>query len=120
MQYNQSECSDKEIEMAQERFIQLSLQRKLKNGSFKVITTRSYLHAQNATVKAVELLMFAGQPLDVVEVAHTETGNQFGTVKMSATGRVMIDIDQHHPMLIAHTKALRACLKGHEDRVRQE
>lgn len=103
-----------------QRFIQLSLQRKLKSGKFKVIATRSYLHAQNAAIKAVELLMFAGQPLDVVEVAHTETGNQFGTVKMSATGRIMIDIDQHHPMLVAHTELLRAGLKDREDRAREE
>lgn len=98
--------------MAQERFIQLSLQRKLENGKFAIITTRSYVHAQNAAMKAVELLMFAGQPGDVVEVAHTVTGNQFGTVKISATGRISIDIDRHHPMLMAHTKDLNDTLKA--------
>lgn len=97
--------------MAQERFIQLSLQRKLASGNYAVITTRSYVHAHNAAMKAVELLMFGGQPGDVVEVAHATTGNQFGTVKISAKGAITIAIDEHHPMLLQHTRAVRESLE---------
>lgn len=101
--------------MAQERYIQLSLQRKLNNGTFSVITTRSYVHPHTAAMKAVELIMFGGQPGDVVEVAHKETGNQFGTVKMTATGRLNIDIQHDHPMLIAHSIELRAALRQRQE-----
>lgn len=96
--------------MAQERFIQLSLQRKLKSGGYAVISTRSYVHAHHAAMKAVELLLFGGQPGDVVEVAHKETGNQFGTVKIGAKGTLTIDIQHEHPMLIGHSIELRDAL----------
>lgn len=101
--------------MAQERYIQLSLQRKLNNGEYAVISTRSYLHAHTAAMKAVELLIFGGQPGDVVEVAHKETGNQFGYVKISAKGNLTIDIQHDHPMLVGHSVDMRNAL-----RLRQE
>jgi hypothetical protein len=98
---------------SKERFIQLTLQRKV-NDRFLTISTRSYLHAHTAIVKAVELLMFGGRPNDVVEVAHKETGNQLGTVKITATGQIKINVDEHHPMLLAHTSEVDEALrKGH-------
>lgn len=49
--------------------------------------TRHYARIDNAIPRATQLLMQHGQPKDVVEFSHADTGLQIGTIKIHAGGK---------------------------------
>ena len=51
-------------------------------------STRRYARIDNAIPRATQLLMQRGQPRDVVEFSHADTGMQLGTVSIHAGGRL--------------------------------
>ena len=49
---------------------------------------RNYARLDTAAARAVQLLVIAGEPGDVMELAHTGTGVQLGWAKVKANGTV--------------------------------
>ena len=49
---------------------------------------RNYARLDTAAARAVQLLVIAGEPGDVMELAHTGTGAQLGWAKVKANGTV--------------------------------
>ena len=49
---------------------------------------RNYTRLDTAAARAVQLLIIAGEPGDVMELAHTGTGAQLGWAKVKANGTV--------------------------------
>ena len=49
---------------------------------------RNYARLDTAAARAVQLLIIAGEPGDVMELAHTGTGAQLGWAKVKANGTV--------------------------------
>ena len=51
-------------------------------------STRRYAKIDNAIPRCTQVLMWSGQPRDVVEFSHADTGLQIGTIKVHAGGRM--------------------------------
>lgn len=49
---------------------------------------RKYINTENALVGTGKWIRRDGRPLDVIEIYHTVTGLQIGTIKMHAKGHV--------------------------------
>jgi hypothetical protein len=54
-----------------------------------VVWSRRYLKLDNAIPRAVQLAMQEGQPRDVIEFSHVDTGMQIGTVKLSVGNKLV-------------------------------
>ena len=54
---------------------------------------RNYARLDTAAARAVQLLIIAGEPGDVMELAHTGTGAQLGRAKVKANGTVTCSWD---------------------------
>ena len=54
----------------------------------KPLMTRRYARLDNAIPRATQLLMQCGEPRDVVEFSHADTGLQVGTIKIHAGGKL--------------------------------
>lgn len=57
----------------------------------KQMCPRRYARIDNALPRYTQLLMQYGQPRDVVEFSHADTGLQIGTIKVDAGGRMTTD-----------------------------
>lgn len=57
----------------------------------KPLMTRRYSRIDNAVPRTTQILMWSGQPRDVVEFSHADTGLQIGTIKIHAGGRMTTD-----------------------------
>lgn len=57
----------------------------------KQVCPRRYAKLDNAIPRYTQLLMQYGQPRDVVEFSHADTGLQIGTIKVHAGGKLTTD-----------------------------
>ena len=57
----------------------------------KQVCPRRYARLDNAIPRYTQLLMQYGQPRDVVEFSHADTGLQIGTIKVHECGRMTTD-----------------------------
>ena len=57
----------------------------------KQVCPRRYARIDNAIPRYTQLLMQYGQPRDVVEFSHADTGLQLGTIKVHAGGKLTTD-----------------------------
>ena len=57
----------------------------------KQVCPRRYARIDNAIPRYTQLLMQYGQPQDVVEFSHADTGLQLGTIKVLAGGKLTTD-----------------------------
>ena len=57
----------------------------------KQVCPRRYARLDNAIPRYTQLLMQYGQPRDVVEFSHADTGLQIGTIKVLAGGNMTTD-----------------------------
>lgn len=57
----------------------------------KPLMTRRYIKIDNAIPRSTQILMWSGQPRDVVEFSHADTGLQIGTITVHAGGRLTTD-----------------------------
>ena len=57
----------------------------------KQVCPRRYAKLDNAIPRYTQLLMQYGQPRDVVEFSHADTGLQIGTIKVNAVGELTTD-----------------------------
>lgn len=57
----------------------------------RALMTRRYVKIDNAVPRTTQVLMWSGQPRDVVEFSHADTGLQLGTIKVHAGGKLTTD-----------------------------
>lgn len=57
----------------------------------KPLTSRRYIRLDNAIPRSTQILMWSGEPRDVVEFSHADTGLQIGTIKVHAGGKLTTD-----------------------------
>ncbi len=55
------------------------------------LMTRRYIKIDNAIPRSTQILMWSGQPRDVVVFSHADTGLQIGTIKVHAEGKLTTD-----------------------------
>lgn len=57
----------------------------------KQVCPRRYIRIDNAIPRSTQILMWSGQPRDVVEFSHADTGLQIGTIRVHAGGQLTTD-----------------------------
>lgn len=57
----------------------------------KQVCPRRYAKLDNAIPRCTQVLMRSGQPRDVGEFSHADTGLQIGTIKVHAGGKLTTD-----------------------------